>query len=232
MSDALPYRDRRQAIPLIVAVSDYEGQPSIRVSATQRDELTASQASRLVAEWMEFFASGPSPIKELDFVTRTPKRLFESLASQTQLERLQVKWGDYDDLSVLGGMQQLTELMLQGASSVTSLEPLADLANVRRLVLEGLSRVSDLSPLARMASVVDLDIGGNWMAPKNVHVKSIRFLDNMPQLRELIVHTTIVDDHDYSPLLRLPNIEQVRVMKTRGMRPSFEELKAALPWSG
>jgi len=83
-----------------------------------------------------------------------------------------------------------------------------------------------------MTGVVDLDVGGDWMSPRNVHVDSIAFLDRMPQLRELLLHTITVDDRDYSPLMRLPNLEQVRVMKTRGMRPSIEELKAALPWSG
>jgi hypothetical protein len=39
----------------------------------------------------------------------------------------------------------------------------------------------------------------------------------------------IVDDLDYAPVLSLPNLEAVRVMKARGMRPSLEELMAATP---
>lgn len=57
------------------------------------------------AEWVEFFRSGPTPITDLTFTTRTPKRLFDALAGQPQLVRLSVKWGDYEDLSPLENMK-------------------------------------------------------------------------------------------------------------------------------
>jgi hypothetical protein len=89
----------------ITSVAEYGGQPRIDIAATQLDDsYTAAQARRIVAEWIEFLAAGPTPIRELRFVTRTPKRLFEALVAQTQLEALHVKWGDYDDLSVVGGL--------------------------------------------------------------------------------------------------------------------------------
>jgi hypothetical protein len=46
----------------------------------------------------------------------------------------------------------------------------------------------------------------------------------------LLLHTLIVDDLDYHPLLSLPNLRKVRVMATRRMTPSIEELIARLPW--
>jgi hypothetical protein len=70
------------------------------------------------------------------------------------------------------------------------------------------------------------------MSPRVAHIDSIAFLRQMPRVEDVLLHTIIVDDHDYSPLLSLPALKAVRVMKTRGMSPSFEELQAALPWSG
>lgn len=216
---------------VITRVSEYAGEPVVQVAPTQLDpEFTRPEASRILSEWIEFLADGPSPIQDLQFKSRTPKRLFEALAGQTQLKRLSVKWGDFDDLTALAGMARLEELTLGGASSVRSLEPLAALGTVQTLAIESLLRVSDLSPIGSMPGVVRLELGGDWMSHRIAHVDSIAFLRQMPQLRRFLLHTLIVDDLDYSPVLALPILEAVRVMKARGMRPRHEDLVASTPW--
>ena len=129
-------------------------------------------------------------------------------------------------------MSRLNDLRLGGASSVRNLTPLAELSGVRKLQIESLRHARDLSPIGRMRSVVDLELGGSWMTPRNVHVHSLAFLRDMPQLRRLLLHTMIVDDLDYGPVLDLPNLESVSVMRTRGMRPPIEELMALTAWHG
>jgi hypothetical protein len=221
-----------EAAPKVTQVSEYEGQPAVRIAATQLGSAyTDADAKRIVKEWTEFLAAGPSPIRDLEFVSRTPKRLFEALGGQTQLRSLNVKWGDFEDLTPLTGMTELRTLRLRGASSVRDLQPLAALVGVERLQIEGLQRVRDLSPVASMTSVTVLELGGNWMTPRVVHVESFGFLRKMPQLRELLLHTIAADDLDYSPLLDLPNLVSVRAMEVRGMRPSIAVLKAETPWS-
>ena len=164
------------------------------------------------------------------FVSRTPKRLFEALRGQTQLEALTVKWGDYADLTPVAGMAHLRELHLSGASSVEDLEPLAGLQRVENLLIEGLQRVRDLSPIGDMNGVTELELGGDWMTPRVVHVESFGFLRKMPQLRSLLLHSIAADDLDYAPVLALPNLTSVRVMEVRGMRPSIDVLRAGSPW--
>lgn len=216
---------------MVTRVADYEGQAAVRVRATQLGtDYTDAQARRVVKEWEEFFSAGPSPIRELEFVSRTPKRLFEALRSQTQLRSLNVKWGDYADLTTLSGMTRLRTLRLRGASAVEDLQPLAALVEVGELQIEGLRRVRDLSPVASMTGVTALELGGNWMTPRVVHVESFAFLRRMPQLRKLLLHSIAADDLDYSPLLDLPNLTSLGVMKVRGMRPPFEVLRAAPHW--
>lgn len=92
-----------------------------------------------------------------------------------------------------------------------------------------LRHVRDLSPIGQLTSLVDLEVGGDWMAPRVVHVDSIEFLLGMPQLRRLVLHTLIVDSKDYSPLLGLVRLKELRVMPSKGMRPSHDELAAAIP---
>ena len=225
--------NRLEASPKVTRVMEYEGQAAVRIAATQLGTAyTEAQAKRVVKEWEEFFSAGPSPIRELEFVSRTPRRLFDALGGQTQLHSLNVKWGDYADLRPLAGMTQLRTLRLRGASAVQDLQPLADLVNVQNLQVEGLRRVRDLSPLASLTGVTDLEVGGMWMTPRVVRVESVAFLRKMPQLRTLILHTLAADDLDYSAVLDLPNLTAVRVMQVRGMTPSIEDLKSRLPWSG
>ena len=102
----------------------------------------------MVADWTDFFSSGRSAIRDLEFVTRTPKRLFASLQGQTQLRRLAIKWGDYEDLS------------LRRASRVPIVRALADLIALERLEIEGLSRARDMTPWARWSASRHL----NWAA--------------------------------------------------------------------
>jgi hypothetical protein len=100
------------------------------------------------------------------------------------------------------------------------------------LQVEGLRGLVDAGPVGRMRSVIDLELGGSWMTPRNVRVTSLGFLARMPQLRRLLLHTLIVDDLDFQPLLSLRHLARVRVMETRGMQPSIQVLRSRLPWDG
>jgi len=226
-------QSRRTGLRTITSVGEYHGEPTIAVAATQLAlSYTRTQATKIVDEWVRFFSAGPSPITELHFVTRTPKRLFASLAGQSQLRRLFVKWGDYEDLSVLSGMDQIEALRLGGASSVRSVEPIVDLrATLTHLEIESVRYVHDLTPLGRLDGLTQLDVGGNWMSPRIAHIDSIAWLPELQKLEHLLLHTVIVDDLDYTPLLQLKVLKAVRVMQARGMRPPLADLKSQLPWS-
>jgi hypothetical protein len=215
----------------LVEVAEYAGERSVGIHATQLGSAYSDRRKRqVVDEWIDFFRSGPTPIRSLRFATRTPKRLFDALSGQHQLTSLDVKWGDYDDLSVLTGMSELRRLRLAGASKLRDLAPLAALHHVEALHIEGLQGLVDAAPIAQMRSVTDLDLGGNWMTPRNVRLRSIAFLLEMPQLERLLLTTLIVDDLDYTPLLSLPHLKEVAVMKAGRMKPPHEDLVKRLPW--
>lgn len=220
-------------LPQLTELSEYHGQEEVVISCTQLGPpYSATQAKKVVNQWVEFFAAGPTPIRDLQFTTHTPKRLFAALHGQSQLRRLVVKWGDYDDLTALANCSELQELALHGASSVTSVMALGQLVSLKSLAIEGLRRVHDLAPLGRLEDLRDLELGGDWMSPRIAHVDSISFLRSLTRLEELLLHTIIVDDLDYTPMLALPQLRSVRCMKARGMTPSYDHLKAVLPWSG
>ena len=218
---------------LLTTVDEYDGREGVLIAATQLGlDYTPSQARRIVADWVDFLSGGPTPIRRLAFVSRTPARLFAALEGQTQLESLSVKWGDYADLSPLGGMAGLRELALRGASRVADVAPLARLNSLRALVIEGFREIADPSPLGRLHGLTALELGGDWISPRNGHLSSIGFLRELDNLEELLLHTVIVDDKDYAPLLELPRLRRVRVKAVRGMHPPIDLLKSRLPWDG
>ncbi len=219
-------------VPTLTEAGEYSEQSAIRVDCTQLGtRYTPAGARRVVADWIDLFSGGPTAVTDLQFVSRTPKRLFEALAGQTQLTRLIVKWGDYDDLAPLSALRALEHLELRGASAVSDVRPLAGLTRLRTLAIEGFRRIDDPLPLGHLTELIDLELGGAWATPRNAHVSSIGFLRELRSVQSLLLHTIIVDDRDYSPLLSMPSLRSVRVMETGGMRPSLDQLKLSLPWS-
>ena len=219
-------------VPVLTEASEYAGQSAVQVACTQLDSgYTPAQARRVVAEWAELLSGEQTAIRDLQFVTRTPKRLFAALSGQVQLRRLVVKWGDYDDLSSLQGLGGLECLELRGASAVTDISPLTALDQLKALAVEGFRRLDDPTPLGQLNQLTDLELGGNWMAPRNAHIGSIVFLRDLTKLEKLLLHTIVVGDRDYSALLSMPSLSWVRVMETRGMQPSIDHLKRTLPWA-
>lgn len=211
--------------PVIRTADAYNGESAIFIEATQL-YVDRTLATRIVREWCEFFAAGPSPIEELGFVSRTPARLWNSLAGQTQLRLLHMKWGDYSDLSVLEQMRGLAELRLGSSPGVTSLEPLARLANLTTLELENTWRVRDYSPLGRIAGLRHLVVrSGDSHA---MRADSIAFLRELGELETLTWSPTVVS-LDYSPVLDLGRVKKIRLTAKRGMSPSMTDLEWSVP---
>lgn len=211
--------------PVIKTVDAYDGESAIFVEATQL-RVERAFASRIVREWCDFFAAGSSPIEELGFVSRTPARLWNSLAGQTQLRVLRMKWGDYSDLSVLEKMGDLAELRLGSSPAVTSLEPLASLKNLKTLELENMWRVHDYEPLGEIAGLQHLAVRGG--EGHTVRADSIEFLRHLRAL-ETLSWSPAVASLDYSPILDLVWVKELRLSSKRGMTPSMTDLEWAVP---
>lgn len=223
---------RPRTLPVLTEATEYKGEAAVVVACTQLgSKYSSSGAKRVLDEWVDLLRS-PTSITDLQFTTRTPARLFAALVAQPQLNRLVVKWGEYSDLTPIGAMTALRTLELRGAANVNDVGPLGSLRQLEHLALEGFDTLEDPSPLRGLSMLRDLELGGRWMTARNAHISSIGFLVDLQRLENLLLHTLIVDDKDYSPLLELPRLKSVRVMKARGMRPPIEELRQRLPWNG
>ena len=205
---------RGDTVPVLREASEYRGEAAIAVACTQLGpEYTSREAKRVLDEWIELLRA-PTPLTDLQFTSRTPSRLFAALSGQPQLTRLVVKWGDYADLTPIAAMTGLRTLRLRGASAVGDVSPLRALEHLDLLTLEGFTTIDDPSPLANLRALRHLELGGKWMTPRNGHITSIGFLRELRGLEHVLLHTLVVDDLDYSPLLELPRLRSVRVMKS------------------
>jgi hypothetical protein len=213
----------------MVEAGEYAGEQAIAISATQLT-VPQSRANRVIDGWIELFESGPTPIIDLSFSSRTPARLFNALRSQTQLQKLEAKWGNYSDLSVLVGMKELRSLVLGGATAVTTLEPVGNIQSLRELNIDGSKRVTDYGPLRRLVGLERLSITESLNGP-NQHADSIEFVRGLRSLKGLLF-TPRVDSLDYSPLLSLQHADLVRIHEVRGMSPSAIDLEWSVPGMG
>lgn len=214
-------------------VSEYDGAARILVNPTQlyADDfgrtIPESRKRRIVDEWCDFFASGPTPIRYLAFTSRAPKRLISALHGQTQLRGLSIKWGDYDDISALATMPDLWIAELNGASGLADLEPLRSAGSLRILRLEDTRRVADYSPVGDLVGLEELELR-TGLTSSALPIPSIDFLRKMSSLRHLVLAGRVLDE-DYAPLLVRADLESLWLRKQKSMHPSYEELALAIP---
>jgi hypothetical protein len=120
----LELEGRGQLPRVFTEVSEYDGAERILIAPTQlyADEfgrpIPQARLKRIVDEWCEFFEASSTPIRYLDISSRAPKRLVAALRGQTQLRGLEIKWGDYEDISAVSRMPDLWTLRLGGASGL------------------------------------------------------------------------------------------------------------------
>lgn len=224
---SLELSSRGQLPRVVTELGDYDGEERLVLAPSQLyyDEvgrvIPASRRKRIVDEWCEFLAAGSTPIRYLYIASRAPKRLISALHGQTQLRGLEIKWGDYDDLSAVAGMPDLWRLVCRGASALGDLTPLPEAGALRVVELEDCRRLSDPSPLAGLTSVESLSITIRSLP-------TIAFLRGMTSLRSLALVARVLDE-DYTPLLDHRQLDELWIRKQRRMQPSLEELARHIP---
>ena len=217
----------KPSVPTLWRVDQYEGQPRIRVLATQLSDREPSPSRRraLLNDWVRFL-SIETNIVDLDLASRVPQELLDAVRGQRGLERLAVKWGPYRDLSSLSGLHQLEEVTLGGATSVESLDPLTSLPALSRLNVTQAHR-ADGTVLGRATSLRELCFGNEHLgSDRNVDLADLRWVGSLVALRRLELPGTRLIDPDLTPILGLPHLEVLRIPLRRAYRKQVYEFAA------
>lgn len=214
----------------IVEVSQYQGEKALTINCTQLGDSftpqfkTQSQKKRVLQEWCDFLTANPSAFEELSFGTRMPQTLFNAVCAQKNLKKLHVKWGVYPDISKLSNLQKLEFLHLGSGASVQSIEPIAMLSNLVALSVENFQKIHDYSAFAKLRKLESLSIEGDGLGPQYIHVESLNFLKQMPQLRFFNFRTARLASKDMSPILGLLNVEHISLRPSKETKVVYKQI--------
>ena len=207
--------------------SQYGGEEVLGVVATQltASGVSASEQRRILADWIEFLGSAQTNIRELQFHSRVPQQLLDSVAGQPQLEALLVKWGPYRDVKAVGQLGNLTTLRLGGATALESLSPLRGLHKLTTLAISTAFKVEDTATLSEFTTLTSLMFGNDHPGTdKNVVLQDLKWVTPLRELRSLAIPGTKLVNPDLSPLLELPHLEELRLPLRRAYRAQVFEL--------
>ena len=136
-----------------------------------------------------------------------------------------MKWGPYRDVTTLSELSQLESVQLGGATSLESLVPLARLPKLADLSVSQAHRLEDPASLGAFARLEALEFGNKYAgSDKNVTLPDLAWIRSLTELRTLALPGTRTLDADLSPLLELPNLEQLRLSLRRQYRKQVFEL--------
>lgn len=218
--------------PILWRPSQYVGTRAAVVAATQLEDRlpSAAERRRILVEWIEFLSGAPTQIRDLEFVSRVPQDLLDAVAGQPQLERLVVKWGPYRDASAVGAFEHLAELRLRGATALERLDPLLRLPNLTSLTVSQAHRLDSIEPLGELAGLEHLVFGNEYPGDdRSVAVHDLRWVGSLPKLRTLALPGIRLLDPDLTPILALPQLEELHLPLRRGYRKQVFEFAAASP---
>ncbi len=218
------FHERKNDIARVTEVSEYAGEEELIINCTQLGTASAKEKKRVLTEWCELFVSRPDAFKVLKFGTRMPQELFDSVCHQKNLRHLEIKWGVYKDLSAIQNLKELNLLYMGTGAGVECVRPIAELPNLTGLYVENFQKIKDYSDLARLSRLESLTICGDALGPRYITLDSINFLNEMPQLRYLTLLTMRLQSGDYSPILKLPNLEHLRLRPHQDVKKVYTEL--------
>lgn len=186
---------------------------TVRVSQLASDGLVKRAEEKAIeADWIEFFSRGETRIRDLSIWSRVKQEIVDALSGQPQLQKLNLKWGPYSDLSAIGDLRRLTVLVLGGANKVFDLKPLGQLASLRSLVLSESRDVTDLSPLSDLTELTSLTYGNTYLgSDKTVHIQSLDWIEPLVNLQHVRLPGTSLAGVDLAVFARLPKLKTLSI---------------------
>lgn len=212
----------------LVHVKDYNGSDDLVLGITQLD-LPAKEQSKIVDQWCDYLINEKLPARRVWTYSRVSQKIFDAICHQTQLEGVWIKWGVYPDISKIVNLPSLKYLHLGGGAGIEDISMLEELKNLVSLECSHLYKISDYSFLGRMNRVEDLLIEGDaYGSMKKVTLKSLNFLEQMPQLIRLSLCMTKIEDHSYLPILKIKSLKYLDLPNDKDLQKDLHLFKKFL----
>ena len=158
------------------------------------------------------------------------QELVDNLATQVNLERLDLLDGDYYDLSSLTALPKLKFLTLDGVPDGIDFSPLAKIPTLKALRAFSRSPIN-FDSLSQLTQLEGLELGSGIDPAFMGYIKvdNFNFLRPLTNLKKLRTDDLRPIDKDLTPLLSLENLEEAIYVYFRGQYPSVQDMALAHP---
>jgi hypothetical protein len=146
-------------------------------------------------------------LKRLRLWTHVTQPVFDAACTPAQLEVLQIKWSNVQNLGAITQLKQLRALAIGSSTRVQSIDPLASLPALQLLEIENFKSITDFSPLTRLKTLEELAVTGSMWSRQAID--SLEPFTTMTWLSSLAVDTSSVSD--LRPLSKLTGLKSLGI---------------------
>ncbi len=199
---------------------------NLNLDINDKDEVKILTISKYDDKWEQVFDC--TNLKELTLHDPSKEQV-QAIRKLTQLKRLRVTFFRAKDISFIGDLLNLEELVLEYVSGFSDLTPLLKLKKLKSLHLENLRRVTNFDGLSGLESLQYLYISGtvDWNQP----IENFEFVKGLPNL-EVFSLGFIINKTEYPallPLLHLKKLKKIMVVRDTFKSNEFAFLQVAFP---
>lgn len=159
----------------------------------------------LIKEWNEIF-----PL--LDNMKRLKinvynQEIFDGICKIPNLEELTITSSNFTNLNSIHLLKNLNRFELLGNNKISDIEPLSEL-NLKYLKIEECFNISNYEIIGNLKTLIGLSINGNWTAPKNLKLNSIKTYENLDELIHLDISFCSLLDKSFDSVLKMEKLKR------------------------
>ena len=133
--------------------------------------------------------------------------VFDGICKIPNLEKLTITNSNFTNLSSITLLKKLNRFELFRNNKITDIEPLSGL-NLEYLKFEECFNISNYEIIGNLKTLIGLSINGNWTAPKNLKLNSIKTYENLDELIHLDISFCSLLDKSFDSVLKMEKLKR------------------------
>ncbi|WP_445456437.1 hypothetical protein [Flavobacterium sp. HNIBRBA15423] len=159
----------------------------------------------LITEWNEVFPKLDN-VKYLKIDVYN-QEIFDGMCKIPNLEKLTITNSNFTNLTSIHLFKNLNRFELIRNNKITDVEPLSKL-RLEYLKFEECFNISNYEIIGNLKTLIGLSINGNWTAPKNLKLNSIKTFENLNELVHLDIELCSLTDNSFDSILKMEKLKR------------------------
>lgn len=165
---------------------------------------SSQKEKALITEWNAVFP-------KLDNIRRLKidvynQEIFDGICKIPNLEQLIITNSNFTNLSSIHLLKNLNRFELFRNNKITDIEPISGLS-LEYLKFEECFNISNYEIIGNLKTLIGLSINGNWTAPKNLKLNSIKAFENLNELIHLDIEFCNIIDKSFDSILKMEKLK-------------------------